>query len=131
MWTLCPARANCSPHIAPDGPPPTIAISVMFGSSPRPAFAPCARICRIKALSVQRACSGDGENHQAESSKKYSTEDRCGNCRSGLPVHEVHAEPLEDEKEREVYRKEDHQDGPAVKHEDAKHERKKRDQAQC
>src|SRR4029077_11260651 len=39
-----------------------------------PAFAPCARICRPKTLSVQRAFSGDGEYHQAESSEKYSTE---------------------------------------------------------
>src|SRR5580692_6213819 len=29
IWTLCPARASCSPHIAPEGPPPTIAISAM------------------------------------------------------------------------------------------------------
>src|ERR1700739_513441 len=35
ILTLWPARANCSPHIAPDGPPPTIAISVIFGSSLR------------------------------------------------------------------------------------------------
>src|SRR5260370_15934044 len=85
-----------------------------FDIWPGPAFAPCARICRIKALSVQRASSGDGEYHQAESRKKYTTEDRCGNCRSGLSVHEVHREPLEDENGREGYGQEAHQDDSAV-----------------
>src|ERR1700693_4182525 len=30
MLTSCPASANCSPHIAPEGPPPIIAISDML-----------------------------------------------------------------------------------------------------
>src|SRR5258708_39012024 len=38
--TVWPARANCSPHIAPDGPPPTIAISVMLLVTRGPASLP-------------------------------------------------------------------------------------------
>src|SRR5260221_14512479 len=90
-----------------------------FGNS-RARIAPCARICRRKALSVLRACSGDGEDHQAETSEEYSTEDGCGHWRSGLSVYKIHPETLADEKEREVYREEDQQDGSAVKDEDPK-----------
>src|SRR4029077_1881631 len=102
MLTLCPARANCSPHIAPEGPPPTIAISVMFGSSLRPRIRSLRANLREIGSFRQKSRSGDGENHQAETSQKYSTEERRGNCRSGLLSHNVHPQPLKQKKEREV-----------------------------
>jgi hypothetical protein len=30
MFTVCPARASSAPHIAPEGPPPTIAMSAIL-----------------------------------------------------------------------------------------------------
>src|SRR5271163_4357961 len=79
IFTVCPARANCSPHIAPDGPPPTIAISaisglansrdIRSGRGTHFAMARGTRPKQVKSPSKQR------EDHQEESGQKYSTEE--------------------------------------------------------
>src|SRR6267154_5835329 len=125
MLTLCPARANCSPHIAPEGPPPTIAISVMFGSSLRSRTRSLRANLQAKRPFRPKSRSGDRENHQAETSQKCSTEDRRRNCRSRLLSHNVHPQPLKQEEERKVQRQQDHQDSSAVQHENPKEQRNK------
>src|SRR3979411_2566563 len=73
ILTLCPARASCSPHIAPDGPPPTIAISAMVVSRCEPGIP--FRAGEPRPVGPLR----DGEDHQAKTSLDYSTE--YGRCR--------------------------------------------------
>jgi len=67
MLTLC-RRAPIAHHTSHPRVAPTIAISVMFGSSLRSASLPGANL-RQKGSFVQKSRSGDGENHQAEPAK--------------------------------------------------------------
>src|SRR5216684_6728235 len=116
ILTSCPASANCSPHIAPEGPPPMIAISDTL-------------IARREG----QAFLGDGEDHQAKSSQKYSTEDRCRQRRTGFPPHQVHPHPLEHKEQRQEHREQEQQDRAAVQHKDSKekHEKRHKTQGQC
>src|SRR5271156_456789 len=87
ILTVCPARASCSPHIAPDGPPPTIAISaishlarsrdIRSGRGTQFAMAQGDGAKQVKSALKQR------EDHQKESGQKYSTEERRRRCRPG------------------------------------------------
>src|SRR5579859_5453714 len=97
MLTSCPAAANCSPHIAPEGPPPTIAISDMVMT----------RFC-------EGLFSGDGEDHQAKSSEKYSTEDRRRQCRPCFLAHNVHPHPLKHAEQPQEQREQNQQYRAAV-----------------
>src|SRR4030095_7956616 len=84
MCTELPARASCSPHIEPDGPPPTItiaAIRFLSGSSGM----------RLRAARP----SGDGENRQRKSSEEYSTEKRSSRDRACLSAYYIARQPLQ------------------------------------
>src|ERR1700680_720763 len=72
MVTLLPARASCSPHMAPEGPPPTIAISAIVTSSWHAAN-PSG--CETRH-SVGLVSPSNMDNQQAETFEKYSTENR-------------------------------------------------------
>src|SRR5438270_3289975 len=130
--TLCPVRASCSPHMAPEGPPPMIAISTMnFLGLPLEPSVRCANAARDPLLRKdkrqKRSCgatpSGDGEDHQAKTSQEYSTE--CGGCRNrtGFLSHHIHPPPLQDMQEHEVGREQHHEDFTAVQIENARGER--------
>src|ERR1700730_1942117 len=88
ILTLWPARASCSPHIAPDGPPPTIAISAMVVSRCEPGIPfPDVEPRPVGPL-------GDGEDHQAKTSLEYSTEQCRCRRRTGFFANNVHTAPL-------------------------------------
>src|SRR5258705_10373086 len=101
-----------------------------FGSSLRSHTRSLVANLQAKALSVQRACSGDGENHQAESSQKYSTEGGSRNWRGRLQSHNIHSQQLQDEKQRQVHREKNQQNSSAMQHKNPKNENKKSDQPQ-
>src|ERR1700675_3176637 len=70
MVTLLPARASCSPHMAPEGPPPTIAISAIATSSWHAANpSGCETRHSVGLVSLSNM-----DNQQAETLEKYSTE---------------------------------------------------------
>jgi len=69
-----------------------------------------------------RRFSSNGEKHQTEPSKKYSTEDRGGCGGSGESAYQMDTQPGEKKKDCEVGREEDEQDFPAFEKEDAKSE---------
>src|SRR5215469_1599664 len=81
IFTEWPARASCSPHMEPEGPPPTIAIIAMKRSHRR--STPEA-IRSYIGVALGRRSLSDGEDRQGESSQEYSTED-CGGGRGACP----------------------------------------------
>src|SRR5256885_6308766 len=103
MSTEWPARASCSPHMAPEGPPPTIAISAIFLFSRVLAGNACFAgrgTCRVRMLLADR--SGDGENHQTKACEEYSTE-KGGGCRGAAAgANNVHTAPLQQGEKDEV-----------------------------
>src|SRR6185437_12006378 len=119
---------SCSPHIAPEGPPPTIAISAMILSR-----------CwyRTPSLNAERTGGGrvwqynfsrrspssGGKNHQAKPDEKYSTEKGRRRRRGGYFPDNFHAPNLERTKERKVGRKENQQDLGAVQEQDTRDDR--------
>src|SRR5262245_41740014 len=111
IFTECPARASCSPHIDPDGPPPTIAISAMrstrFLPDPSPSSKP---LC-------------DGEDRQGEGREEYSTEYRGGRWRACSESYCIGRQPLHKGKHDEIGREQHEQDLPGVQEEDAREER--------
>src|ERR1700686_1595289 len=94
MWTVLPARASCSPHIEPDGPPPTITISAMSFLS---------LCCETESPGVSP--SGDGENRLGKTSEKYSTEDCGGGSGAGPEPYYIHCHSLQNRKQHKI----DHQ----------------------
>src|SRR4029077_1295501 len=129
ILTLCPARASCSPHIAPEGPPPTIAISAMLVSRCEPRIPFPVAEPRPKGPSGDRPL-GDGENHQAKTSLNYSTEQRRRRRRSGFITHYVHGAPLYHIEQCHVHREQAHQDFSAVQKEHSHHKRSPDDESQ-
>src|SRR5262249_51292267 len=90
-FTEWPARASCSPHMEPDGPPPTIAIS---------AIGFLADLSRFPFPSAKAL--GDRENRQGESSEEYSTED-CSDGRGLCPeTNQVAGKTLQKRKHDKV-----------------------------
>src|SRR5215831_13183533 len=81
ILTAWPARASSAPHMEPDGPPPTIAISAMSFSlhlrrrarTARCRWAAAMPSSKQHALGAEAYDLGDRENHQGESSEEYST----------------------------------------------------------
>src|SRR5437588_11987246 len=76
--TLCPVRTSCSPHMAPEGPPPMIAISTMnflgllLERSVRCANAawdPLLRKDKRQRHTCGATHSGDGTDHKAKASQ--------------------------------------------------------------
>src|SRR5262249_38012470 len=113
ILTLCPARASCSPHIAPEGPPPIIATSVIFSNLlAKLVF----QACKFQAAGSfpPKNLLGDGENHQAKSSQKYSTEDRSRQRGPGLASHKIYPHALKHRKHPQKGRQQNHQNRPAV-----------------
>src|SRR5437762_13819056 len=114
-FTLCPARASCSPHIAPEGPPPMIAISAMIVSDRVPRFFLPTRKRTLKnCYDDGQLPLGDGENHQAKTSQEYSTEYRCCRSRTCFLSHKIHPPPLQQVQQHEIGEEQDHQDFSAV-----------------
>src|SRR5713226_2301071 len=102
MATLCPARASCSPHIALEGPPPTIAISAMVKVSPRAwNSAPC------RGIPASGPLAG-GKDHQTKTSLKYSTEKCCCPRRSASFLHDMHRASLYQIEQRHVHGQQAH-----------------------
>src|SRR5437773_9402499 len=92
-FTLCPARASCSPHIAPEGPPPMIAISAMIVSDRVPRFfLPTRKRTLTNCYDDGQLPLGDGENHQPKTGKGIAPDYRCAGgetvffCPSILPL---------------------------------------------
>src|SRR5271163_4110287 len=126
IFTVCPARASCSPHIAPDGPPPTIAISAIsrlanFREVRFRARYPLAMALRGRGQTV-KSPSKQRENHQAKSCQEYSTEDRR-RCRrpSNFPDN-IHAPPLRNADGRKIRRQQHQQNLSAMQHHNAEHQ---------
>src|SRR5256885_13887266 len=98
MATSCPARASCSPHMAPEGPPPTIATFDMG----RP-------LAVLKKREFRRESLCEREDRQGKTGAQYSTEDRC--CRGTLCLtpHYVHRQPLQHRNNHKVQRQQHNQ----------------------
>src|SRR5215467_3354710 len=125
ILTEWPVRASSAPHMEPDGPPPTIAISAMCFLADLRRRSHTAR-CRC---SGRDAFSGaelrvvvtlsDGKNHQGESSEEYSTED-CGGGRGLCPeTNEVRGQTLQQGKDDEITDKQKEQDCSGMEIENA------------
>src|SRR5690349_17061725 len=99
MTTSFPARANCSPHIAPEGPPPTIAILDM-GRPLLPFLLP---------VEVRREPSRERENRQGETGAQYSTENRCSRRALCLTSYYVDCQPRQYSENHEIRRQQEHQ----------------------
>src|SRR4029077_16011089 len=111
--TLCPDRASCSPHIAPEGPPPTIAISDMFVSRWQ------LRSPQSCANSSGKSLSCDGEDRQAKTAHEYSTEDRCRRGRSCFSPCHIHAQTLQHAEESKIWREEKQENFTALQKKDS------------
>src|SRR5579859_880087 len=94
MWTVLPARASRSPHIEPDGPPPTITISAMGYLS---------LCCETESPGAKP--SGDGQYRQGKTSEQYSTEDCGGGSRACPDPYYIHCHSLQNRKQHKI----DHQ----------------------
>src|SRR5881275_2658802 len=105
--------------MAPEGPPPMIAICAIPVFRRGPALSSPERIPHTNPRRLPtRGCSGktssgDGEDHQAKTSQEYSTEYRCSGGRAGLVSHNVHPPALEQVEQREIGQKQHHEIGRA------------------
>src|SRR5262245_14813011 len=95
IFTECPARASCSPHIDPDGPPPTIAISDIKST-------------RLVGFRLRAKPLRDGEDRQGKGREEYSTENRGRRGRSCPETYCIDGQPLQKGKQKEI-RQEQHE----------------------
>src|SRR5215472_3305849 len=130
-FTLCPARASCSPHIEPEGPPPMIAISAITIFSLRSANSSFeAKLAARKSFAHRTqmpgcsgyTSSGDGEDHQTKTSQEYSTEYRGRRSGAGLLSHNVHPPALERVNQSKIRAEQHHQECPAMEIENTERE---------
>src|SRR5215470_14131380 len=111
MFTVCPARASSAPHIAPEGPPPTIAMSAIL------LFSDCVEVrrrvevlprvtsrlrCPFTCWPCQNGRSTDREDNHAKTSEEYSTEDSCRQCGPGAASDNIHTCTLEQAEECKI-----------------------------
>src|SRR5438445_796088 len=87
------ARASCSPHMAPEGPPPTIATFDMG----RP-------LAVLKTREFRRESLCEREDRQGKTGAQYSTEDRCRRGTLCLTSHYVHRQSLQHGHNYKVHR---------------------------
>src|ERR1700742_4373375 len=126
MFTVCPARASSAPHIAPEGPPPTTAMSAILLFSDRvrvrrrggPArvtsrFTPRLR-CLFLLAPPKNGQSTDREDNHAKTSEEYSTEDSRRQCGPRATSDNIHTCTLEQAEEREIGGEQAQQDLPVV-----------------
>src|SRR2546423_8114939 len=125
--TWWPARASCSPHIAPEGPPPMIAILDMVSRGQL-------RISlagnEISRESPHRPADylGDGEDHQAKTREQYSTEEGRREGGGGFFSDTFHAQKRKDEKHSQVQSQKNKEDSAAVQKGNADNQGDARDQ---
>src|SRR5580700_3133517 len=116
MLTECPARASCSPHIAPEGPPPTIAISAIIALANERDFRSGAnlRAGPEDGASPANSPSKKREYHQEKSRQKYSTEERRRCRSSSYRPDNIHPAPLHRRKHRKIQRQQHHENFSTV-----------------
>src|SRR5580704_14854091 len=116
--TEWPARASCSPHIAPEGPPPTIAMSVIwvfFLTASDSVAGPLNNIAEPaeRLGPVLQAILCDREDNHRKSSEEYSTEESRRQRRSGTLSDNIHTCTLEQAEHRQIRCKQ-HQEDLAI-----------------
>src|ERR1700722_941883 len=111
MFTVCPARASSAPHIAPEGPPPTIAMSAILLFSDRVEVRRRGGPARVTPRLLARLPVGhrpkngqstDREDNHAKTSEEYSTEDSRRQCAAGAASDNIHTCTLEQAEDREI-----------------------------